>query len=305
MKGEARRERKSAYRELVAQRQVALPVALRDLDAVIDVFDVHAVVNDVFHHPASAATLQVAAQRRRHAGPHLDTRAVAGIEHADVLDQNVLHDVDLAYVLAQAADRDTMRAVAVQVLHQDLRRVGLEADTVVAIVDGAVLDRDLARAVHVPPVRVLRSVVAPAVARNEQIAENDVAAVGYEVVPLRRVEQVQIADKSTVQANGSEEDGAQGRDVGRIQIVPDLTVAVESAATVDVDVFPAQLEEGGGVLEDLLEGIGLPVVRIVGELHVALDVEVDMLKEREVKGGADYVARVLGEDDMAAIVARL
>jgi hypothetical protein len=51
-----------------------------------------------------------------------------------------------------------------------------------------------------------------------------------------------------------------------------LAVSVQSTASVDVDVLAAELEEGGGVLEDLLKGIGLPVIGVVGELNVALDV---------------------------------
>lgn len=44
-----------------------------------------------------------------------------------------------------------------------------------------------------------------------------------------------------------------------------MAVAVEGAAAVDVDVGAAELEEGGGVLEDLLEGVGLPVGGVVCE----------------------------------------
>ena len=75
-----------------------------------------------------------------------------------------------------------------------------------------------------------------------------------------------------MQADGAEEDGSQDVDVDRVQVVPHLAVAVNGPAAVDVDVLATELEECRDVLEDLWEGVGLPVVRVVGELNVALDV---------------------------------
>ena len=43
-----------------------------------------------------------------------------------------------------------MRAVADQVLHDDISAIGLEADAVVAVVDVGVLDDDIGGAVGVP-----------------------------------------------------------------------------------------------------------------------------------------------------------
>jgi hypothetical protein len=51
-----------------------------------------------------------------------------------------------------------------------------------------------------------------------------------------------------------------------------LTVAVEHAAAVHVHIFTAELEKGGGILEGLVEGVGLPVICVIGELDVTLDV---------------------------------
>jgi hypothetical protein len=82
------------------------------------------------------------------------------IEHRDVVDENILDNVDFAGVLAQGANRDSVRAVAVQVLDEDVGAVGLECDTVciksilspsskfrgnitVAVVDHRVLDNDI------------------------------------------------------------------------------------------------------------------------------------------------------------------
>ena len=52
------------------------------------------------------------------------------VEHGDIVDEHVLYNVDFAGVLAQRADGDTVRAVAVQVLDEDVGAVGLECDAV-------------------------------------------------------------------------------------------------------------------------------------------------------------------------------
>lgn len=132
-----------------------------------------------------------------------------------------------------------MAAVAVQVLHQDVSAVRLEADAVVAIIDDAILDHDVAAAVRVPAVGVLSRVVALAVPGDGDVAEHDVAAVGYEVVVLWAVAQVEVGDAAAVEADGAEKDGAQDVDVRGVEVVPNLPVAVDGTAAVDVDVVSA------------------------------------------------------------------
>ena len=57
-----------------------------------------------------------------------------------------------------------------------------------------------------------------------------------------------------------------------VEVVPCLTVAVEGATAIDVDVIASELEEGGSVLESLEEAICLPIVGVVGEENAALDI---------------------------------
>lgn len=52
------------------------------------------------------------------------------IVHGDIRHEDVLHNVDFALVLAQGSDRDPVRAVAVQVLHDDIGAVGFERDAI-------------------------------------------------------------------------------------------------------------------------------------------------------------------------------
>ena len=65
---------------------------------------------------------------------------------------------------------------------------------------------------------------------------------------------------------------SQRVDVGGVKIIPNLTIAVESAASVDVYIFSSELEERCDVLEDKLEAVCLPVGGIVGEENISLDV---------------------------------
>ena len=52
------------------------------------------------------------------------------VKHGDVVDEDVLDDVDFAGILTQGANGDTVRAVAVQVLDENVGAVGLECDAV-------------------------------------------------------------------------------------------------------------------------------------------------------------------------------
>lgn len=106
-----------------------------------------------------------------------------------------------------------------------------------------------------------------------------------------------------MEANCPKEYRSESVNVFGIQVIPDLAVAVESATSINVDVLTTKLEESGCVLKDLLEGVGLPIVRVVREEDVALNVQVDMLQEREIQCRANEVGLVGWKDDMTAMVA--
>ena len=136
----------------------------------------------------------------------------------------------------------------------------------------AVLDDDVVAAVRIPAISVLGGVVVRAATSNVDVAEDDIGAVDDEVVLLRAVAELEVGNGAALQANGAEQDGPQDVDVLGIQVVPHLAIAVEGAAAVDVDVLASELEEGGRILENLLEGIGLPVMSVVCELDSSLDI---------------------------------
>jgi hypothetical protein len=72
------------------------------------------------------------------AGPSLQARAVLPIEQCDVLDVRVGDVVLDAGVLADGAHGNAVRAVAPQVLNEDVGRVGFRGEAVVADVDARV-----------------------------------------------------------------------------------------------------------------------------------------------------------------------
>lgn len=52
------------------------------------------------------------------------------VEHGDVEDKHVLNNVDFALVLTQGANGNTVRAIAMKILDQNLGAIGLERNTV-------------------------------------------------------------------------------------------------------------------------------------------------------------------------------
>lgn len=89
---------------------------------------VERVVRNVADKAGAAAAGRVTTSRR--AGPDLDAGAIATAGHVNVVDINVLNNVNLALVLAEAADRDAVTASTVQVLDNHVGCVGLERDAV-------------------------------------------------------------------------------------------------------------------------------------------------------------------------------
>lgn len=84
--------------------------------------------------------------------------------------------------------------------------------------------------------------------------------------------QFQWSNGTAFQTNNTHQDGTLKRSVYSKHIIPYLSVAVDCAAAVYVDVFAAELEERGGVLKDDLECIVDPVVCVVGKLDCAGDI---------------------------------
>lgn len=105
---------------------VILAVALRDGEAVVHIVEPHRVVSHILDQTSTSTTGQGSALFGIRIWPDLDARTLGGVVHGRVDDRDILDIVDPFWVLAQAADGDTMRSVAAHVLHQDIGRVRLE-----------------------------------------------------------------------------------------------------------------------------------------------------------------------------------
>ena len=185
----------------------------------------------------------------------------------------------------------------------------MDDDVVAAVGVPSILERsliskiDLKRSQGCAAYSVLGWVLALTGSRDGDVREQDIGAVGDPVVVLRAVAEVQVLDSRVVQADSTEEDRSENVYVLSIQIIPDLAVAVKETTTIDVHIISTELEECGGVLEDLLESVRLPVVCVVGELDVTLNIEIDMVEVGQVQCCTDHVLLTLGENDMTAVVA--
>lgn len=126
-----------------------------DLDGVVVVGAVEAVVGDVADVASTAAAAEVGLEVGLGTGPDLDTGAVGGAVQGVVVDVDVLYDVVAEGVLTERADGDAVRAKAGKALDDNVGAIGLEGYAVVVVVDPRVLYDDVVGAVGVPTVKVL------------------------------------------------------------------------------------------------------------------------------------------------------
>lgn len=110
------------------RRIVDLEIALVKHNRMVRILDMDVLVGDIID--------EAVADIR--ASPGLEAGAVLAVEQRDVLDPRVGDVVFYAGVLADGAHGDAVRAVAPQVLDEDVGRVGLGAEAVVADVDACV-----------------------------------------------------------------------------------------------------------------------------------------------------------------------
>lgn len=129
--------------------------------------------------------------------------------------------------------------------------------------------------------------------------------------PAGRVLEVNTLELETGSVLGVEQNRAQVRVAGieDLQagelIPPPLTVAVENSAAVDLDVLAAPFPKHEAVLEWVGKGVFLPVGRIVGELDLALEVDLDVVEEGQIERLSDDEGLALGEVEGATVVGLL
>lgn len=122
--------RQCTYWELVAKCLILLTIALSDRNRIVVVLVVETIIRDILDASETTSSVQKALELGLDAGPNLDSGAIAGIRHGNVVNVQILHNIGLALVLAEGADANAMGAIADEVLDDDIGTVGLERNTV-------------------------------------------------------------------------------------------------------------------------------------------------------------------------------
>lgn len=99
----------------------------------------------------------------------------------------------------------------------------------ISVINDRVHDGDIRTPVGIPPIGILGSGLALAEAADVDVVEDDIGGVGDKVIVLRAVAQHQVGDDAVVEAVDAEEHGPEGVDVLGVEVVPDLSVAVDGA----------------------------------------------------------------------------
>ena len=95
-------------------------------------------------------------------------------------------------------------------------------------------------------------------------------------MPERRVPHLNAAHTASLKPHNSEQHRPFKFLVPNILVPPRLPIALHCACAEDVDVAPAEDQEGCCILILQVEAVGLPVRQVVGgEGEGALDVEID------------------------------
>lgn len=118
------------YWELIAKCLILLAVALSDGNGVIVVLMVETIVRHVPNPSETTSSIEEALELGLDTGPNLDSRAIAGIRHGNVVDVQILHNIGLALVLTEGADTNSVGAIADEVLDDNVGAIGLERNTV-------------------------------------------------------------------------------------------------------------------------------------------------------------------------------
>lgn len=129
--------------------------------------------------------------------------------------------------------------------------------------------------------------------------------------PARRIFEMDPLNRQSrgilgIKQNGSEIVVAWVEDLTPCKFIPPpLAIAVENAITIDLDVFAAPFPEHEAVLEGMTERIGLPVWCVVGELDLAVEFDMDIVQEGQVKGFANDKCLTLWQEKSTTVVGTL
>jgi len=178
-------------------------VALVDYNGVVDVELRKLFERDIFDDAAANVW----------SSPALDPGSVLSIAHFNIRGSYVLHNVEHARKLAKRADRNTMRAVAIQVGNENVGGIRLERNTVVSVVYNGVFNRDLVAAIDVPSICVRWAMNGSRDGVDIDVLESDILPFVDQVEPLGAVDHLDIFDQDVGRLEYRHSYGTQQRRV--------------------------------------------------------------------------------------------
>lgn len=131
---------------------------------------------------------------------------------------------------------------------------------------------------------------------DPDVSEDHICRVRHNVGPEWRVVHRKVCDRPTSEPDRCEEDRSFHSLIRVERIPPDLPVALQSSAAVDVDIFAAKQEEAGCILEIELESVTFPKPGVVSERDAALDVHIDVGQIAQIERRANGIIRMRQKD---------
>lgn len=136
------------------------------------------------------------------------------VQHDHVLDVGVLYVILDALILANAAHRDTVGAVAVDVGDEDVGGVGLGGEAVVTNVNPGIANGQAVHIVGIPAVGVLGQVLVGGQVLNDNVIVNNILGGHDEVSPNRRAGEFDTLNEEVGGVLCIEEDGSEVSVIG-------------------------------------------------------------------------------------------
>jgi hypothetical protein len=70
--------------------------------------------------------------------------------------------------------------------------------------------------------------------------------------------------------------------LARKSVIPSLTIAIHGTTPIDLDILSAPDNPSDALLEGIVEIVGLPILDIISELQLSVELEVDIFEKAQV-----------------------
>lgn len=115
--------------------------------------------------------------------------------------------------------------------------------------------------------------------RQSQPINDQVRAIRHKIEPIWRIDQVDSTNHSSFQTHNAKQNGSLDTWVGHHSIPPYLSIAIDGASSIYIDIRSSKLPKKSSALVRVLESINEPEVDIGREADFSLDYDVYCLEE--------------------------